>query len=168
MIARLSSIPPLHISLAALVAGLLLIISGYVPFAILGAVLILFSFLLPFLRLGIKPNPPVVPPARPAKTETTVAARPAAEAAVATVTLPNADEAVRTIEDVLSVPLEMRDITVDQVDASSGAGGGVRIVLLGNRDGMTREMIEARYRQIRASSGGRGSPLSGSRREESA
>ncbi len=61
MIARLPSIPFLHISLAALVAGFLLIISGYVPLAVIGAGLVLFAFLLPFLQLGIKPNPPVVP-----------------------------------------------------------------------------------------------------------
>lgn len=168
MIAHGSKNYSIPIGLAALIAGFLLMISGYGPFAILGGGLILFSFFLPFLRLGIKPNPPVLPSGRSVEAETTEAERPTADGSRATVTLPSADEAIQAIEDVLRVPLEMRDITVDQVDASSGAGGGIRIVLLGNRDGMTREMIEERYRQIRTSSGGRGSPLSGWRREESA
>ena len=59
MFARLSSIPSVQISMVALVVGFVLIVTGSVPLAVIGACLILFSFLLPFLRLGIKPNPPV-------------------------------------------------------------------------------------------------------------
>lgn len=167
MIAHGSKNYSIPIGLASLIAGFLLMISGYGPFAILGAGLILFSFFLPFLRLGIKPNPLVVSSGRPAEAETTDAERPAADVSMATVTLSNADEAVQAIEDVLSVPPELREIAVDQVKASSEPGGGVRIVLIGKR-GMTKEMIEERYRQLRASSGEHGRASSGWRLEESA
>lgn len=172
MIARLSSIPPIHISLAALVSGFLLIISGYVPFAILGAGLILFSFLLPFLRLGIKPNPPIAPAARPVEAVQDAASAPtavapgAADTTTVAIAFPNPDEAMQALAAIYRVPLERRDITVDNLEASSETGGGVRVVLTGTRDGMTKEQIEERYRQIRESSQGHGRDLPGRRREE--
>ncbi len=208
MIARTSSIPSLPISLLALVIGFVLSITGSVPLAVIGAGLILFSFLLPFLRLGIKPNPLVASPVRPAETEAeegaspiavarseedlrealararqlsaelaqmleptksaerqaaepvASAGRPAAEATTATIAFPNLDEARQAVQDIQSIPLERREITVDHVEASSNAGGGLhivfRIVLRGEREGMTRGMIEERYHQIRASSGAYG------------
>lgn len=80
MIAHGSKNYSIPISLLALVVGFLLMISGYVPFGVLGGGLILLSFLLPFLRLGIKPNPPVVPSEHPTKTEKDVTSSPLAVA----------------------------------------------------------------------------------------
>lgn len=76
MIVRGANNYSILVSLVALVGGILLIISGYVPFAVIGAGLILFSFLLPFLRLGIKPNPPIAPSKRTTDSEEDVNSSP--------------------------------------------------------------------------------------------
>lgn len=46
------------ITLLLIVVGFFLIISGYPPLGFLGAALILLSIVVPWLTLGIKPDPP--------------------------------------------------------------------------------------------------------------
>lgn len=45
------------LSLGLVVVGFLLVISGYQPLGIAGAVLLVLAIFVPFLSLGIKPDP---------------------------------------------------------------------------------------------------------------